>query len=83
MREVLFLVILGGIVYAAWSLWQEKQGGPANPKYPKQLYRKVLLQAKNDHALVERLLDHERQKHPGQSEAWYLDKVLYYLVRDQ
>lgn len=83
MREILLIVILSGVVYAAWSLWQEKQGGSATPKYPKQLYRKVLLQAKNDHALVERLLNHERRKNPGQSETWYLDKVLYNLVRDQ
>lgn len=85
MREVLLIIVLCGIAYAAWSWWREKRsrsGGGANSNSPRQLYRAVLREAKGDHTLVDRLLDHARTKYPGKTEAWYLDKILYDFRRD-
>jgi len=32
--------------------------------------------------LAERLVNQEKIKHPGQTESWYLDKVVYELGRE-
>lgn len=40
----------------------------------------VLLHGQSDTA--QRLIDLEKIKHPGQSESWYLDKVIYDLRRE-
>ena len=39
----------------------------------------ILLHGQSDTA--QRLIDLEKIKHPGQSESWYLDKVIYDLKR--
>lgn len=36
-----------------------------------------------DRQVAERLLNHLRKKHPGQTEQWYVDKVVYDLERDR
>ena len=40
----------------------------------------ILLHGQSDTA--RRLIDLEKIKHPGQSESWYLDKVIYDLRRE-
>ena len=40
----------------------------------------ILLHGQSDTA--QRLIDLEKIKHPGQSESWYLDKVVYDLRRE-
>ncbi len=44
--------------------------------------RELLMATKGDRALAQRLLNHVRQKHPGKSQTWYIEKVLYDLERD-
>ncbi|MGV2830470.1 hypothetical protein [Myxosarcina sp. GI1(2024)] len=39
----------------------------------------MLLHSQSD--IANRLIDLEKIKHPGQSESWYLDKVIYNLRR--
>ena len=40
----------------------------------------ILLHGRSDTA--QRLVNLEKIKHPGQSESWYLDKVIYDLKRE-
>jgi hypothetical protein len=44
---------------------------------------RTIIMAGNDLGRVERLLNFTRLNHPGRSEQWYWDKVLYDLERDR
>jgi hypothetical protein len=46
-----------------------------------RLYHELLILVRGQSALAERLINLEKNKHPGQSESWYLDKVVYDLRR--
>jgi hypothetical protein len=70
------LLILGGLLgwasYEGWRRWSRTGGIPG-----------ALLQAvKGDRARALRLLAHARERNPGKSERWCVEKVLYELERD-
>lgn len=46
-----------------------------------RLYRELLTLVRGQCDIAERLINLEKIKHPGQSESWYLDKVIYDLRR--
>lgn len=52
---------------------------------PKNRYLQsdLLILVKGDVAAAKRLLLQQRRKHPGQSDNWYLEKVIYDLERDR
>jgi len=60
------------------KLWQQVKEGDRTNKLQHELM--VLLHGKSDTA--QRLINLEKNKHPGQSESWYLDKVIYDLRRE-
>ena len=65
--------------------WQEyrKSVGEARQKHHfNQLNQELmtLLQHRSDTA--QRLVNLQKVKHPGQSESWYLDKVIFDLKRE-
>lgn len=43
----------------------------------------LLVLVKGDVAAAKRLLAQQRRKHPGKSDNWYLEKVIYDLERDR
>jgi hypothetical protein len=64
--------LLGWASYEGWRRWSRTAGIPG-----------ALLQAvKGDRARALRLLAHARERNPGKSERWCLEKVLYELERD-
>ena len=46
-----------------------------------QLRRELLTLVHGQEDTAQRLIDLEKTKHPGHSESWYLDKVIYDLRR--
>ncbi|MEM8640522.1 MAG: hypothetical protein AAGG51_17155 [Cyanobacteria bacterium P01_G01_bin.54] len=76
MRDVLLVIVLVGILYAAWSLWQENQGRTAG------IHPDLIKAARGDRHLAQRTLAHLRQKYPEKSEQWCREKAIYDLYRD-
>ncbi len=58
--------------------WQEYREADRSSKLHHELM--TLVHDRPDTA--QRLVDLEKIKHPGQSESWYLDKVVYDLRRE-
>lgn len=48
-----------------------------------QLHSKLLRLLRGDRKAANRLLEHVRYMHPGRSERWYYEKVIYDLQRDR
>ncbi|MBE9050654.1 hypothetical protein IQ243_09550 [Nostocales cyanobacterium LEGE 11386] len=49
----------------------------------RKLQRRLLILLKGDVAAGKRLLAQQRRRQPGQSDNWYLEKVIYDLERDR
>ncbi|MDM9381174.1 hypothetical protein QUB80_10710 [Chlorogloeopsis sp. ULAP01] len=49
----------------------------------RQLQKQLLTLLRGDVSAAKRLLKHQRQLHPGKSDNWYLEKVIYDLQRDR
>ena len=62
-----------------WNrLWQEyRESDRSN-----QLHHELMLILHNRSDTAQQLVELEKVKHPGQSESWYLDKVIYDLRRE-
>jgi hypothetical protein len=65
------LAAIGIIVFWIWRDYQD----------PDSIDRNLLQAVKGDKALAKRMLNHAREKHPGKSEKWYAEKVIYDLQR--
>ncbi|NEO87396.1 MAG: hypothetical protein F6J87_24525 [Spirulina sp. SIO3F2] len=76
MKELLLLILLCGIFYAAWSLWREQQGGQ------EQIHPDLLRAAGGNRALAQRTLKYLHQKYPEKSTQWCREKAIYDLYRD-
>lgn len=57
------------------------QGGLGRKGY--SLQKKLLRMLHHDQATVDRLLRAAEYRHPGRSQQWYLEKVIYDLERDR
>ncbi|WP_242051704.1 hypothetical protein [Nostoc sp. FACHB-280] len=49
----------------------------------RELQHKLIQMLRGDTATAKRLLKRQRQLHQGQSDNWYLEKVIYDLERDR
>lgn len=58
--------------------WQQYRAANRSQELQHELM--ILLHGQSDTA--RRLINLEKVKHPGQSENWYLDKVIYDLKRE-
>ncbi|MFM2431262.1 MAG: hypothetical protein RLZZ511_2475 [Cyanobacteriota bacterium] len=71
--SLIFIAAIVGLVIYGIQQDQRRRGGiPAD----------VLRAAKGDKRLVQRLVENVKLRHPGKSERWYFEKVLYDLERD-
>ncbi len=83
----LALVIAAGfLLYGLWRDRPRKSSSDNSWKGKSSWKGKIsgrLLQAvKGDRALAMRLLENARLKHPGKSNSWYTEKVIYDIERD-
>jgi hypothetical protein len=56
-------------------------GSPAGGSH--RLHNQLLRLLRGDRKAANRLLEHVREMHPGRSERWYYEKVIYDLQRDR
>jgi hypothetical protein len=74
MKSILTIGLLAGIGFIVFLIWRDSQN-------TEEIDRNLLQAVKGDKALAKRLLNHAREKHPGKSEKWYAEKVIYDLRR--
>ncbi len=77
------IIILVGL-FIIWYLWQRSKSGGGKEKALRKECRRLLKQPpESADQTIERYLVNLRGKHPGQSEEWYLEKIIYDLERDR
>jgi hypothetical protein len=74
MRLIVTIGLLAAIGIIVFWIWRDSQNTEA-------IDRNLLQAVKGDKALAKRLLNHARERHPGKSEKWYAEKVIYDLRR--
>ncbi len=96
MLELLTIGLLILAIVSLLNLWPQPQaqarGRQQTATVPKlwdtsasskQLHNKLLRLLRGDRKAANRLLEHVRHMHPGRSERWYYEKVIYDLQRDR
>lgn len=66
--------------------WQQSSGRLKKGSLGRKGYtlqKKLLRMLHHDQATVDRLLRSAEYRHPGRSQQWYLEKVIYDLERDR
>jgi hypothetical protein len=71
-QAIAALIFIGLILFMLWKNHQDTGGLP----------RELLEAAKGDKALAKRLLASAKDRNPGKSDRWYIEKVIYDLERD-
>jgi hypothetical protein len=86
MKTVFIFLILVFVALAVIFYWNQLRGKSlsylSDPKN-RQLQKQLLTLLRGDTAAAKRLLKQQRQLHPGKSDNWYLEKVIYDLKRDR
>jgi hypothetical protein len=77
MQSLIAIILLGIIGYILWLLWRDSSSTTDG------IDRELLAAARGDKALAKRLLAYTKQKYPGKSERWYVEKTIYDLERDR
>ncbi len=77
---IIGLIILFVIIY-----FIRQKGAPSSKTDQMREKCKSLLNLPPDEAeaTLERLLKRQKEKNPGKSEEWYLDKIMYDLEKDK
>ncbi|MEH1967375.1 hypothetical protein [Nostoc sp.] len=83
---MVFLII--SLSLALIKLWSSQPRGKVSKAYfgePKnrELQKRLLVLLQGDVKAAQRLLTQQRQMRQGQSDKWYLEKVIYDLERDR
>jgi len=55
----------------------------SNSRHLSRQWNQLLKKVNSDTAPAERLINHLKQKHPGRSDQWYIEKAIFDLQRDQ
>ncbi|MFZ9737994.1 MAG: hypothetical protein ACO3EZ_08305 [Prochlorotrichaceae cyanobacterium] len=77
----IFILIFFTVVVLS-VMWARKSSPRQQNPFRGGISRELLQATKGDRELAERLMNYARNKYPGKSERWYLEKVLYDLERD-
>ncbi|WP_334805106.1 hypothetical protein [Nostoc sp.] len=82
------VLLIVGLSLALIKLWSSQPRNKVSKPYfsdPKnrKLQKRLLVLLNGDATTAERLLKQQRQRHQGQSDKWYLEKVIYDLERDR
>ncbi|WP_265273220.1 hypothetical protein [Nostoc sp. KVJ3] len=82
------VLLIVGLSLVFIKLWSSQPRGKVSQPYfsdPKnrKLQKRLLTLLNGDATTAERLLKQQRQRHRGESDKWYLEKVIYDLERDR
>ncbi|GAB4540964.1 MAG: hypothetical protein Tsb0014_32560 [Pleurocapsa sp.] len=63
------------------SWWQNRREAARCSKLQEELRLMLYGATGNEEAQIQKLVNCEKYRHPGKSESWYLDKIIYSLRR--
>ncbi len=75
MKPIVVVAFLGAIALLAYVIWRDSQNSEG-------IDRTLLKAVKGNKKMAKRLLENARDRYPGKSDRWYVEKVLYDLERD-
>ncbi len=80
-----YIIVLVVIIVVGIYFWRQKGTAPVSEKERLRRQCKALLNLPPEEAdkTLDRLIKRQKEKNPGQSETWYLDKILYDLQKDK
>lgn len=77
---IIVVVVIGVVIF----IYSRRSGEHSDvEKLRAECYRQLNMPPAQARETLDRYLENLRQKHPGKSEEWYLDKILYDLQRDR
>ena len=76
---LLVLIALGIIAY----FWFRKKPSSRLDKLWVDCQRQLRMPPEQANNVIERYISRLQEKHPGRSQEWYLEKILYDLERDR
>jgi hypothetical protein len=71
-KVIAVLILVGLVILVSWQNHKDREGLP----------RELLEAAKGNKKLAKRLLANAKERIPGKSDRWYVEKVIYDLERD-
>jgi len=80
-----YLIIIGAVLLLAWYLGRRKRGNKTGKVnlLRKEYGRKAGLPTSSADKYIDEYIRRLKEKHPGRSEEWYLEKMLFDLERDR
>jgi hypothetical protein len=75
MKPIVALAFLFAIAIIGYMIWRDAQNTEG-------IDRNLLKAVKGDKRMAKRLLQSARDRYPGKSDRWYVEKVIYDLERD-
>lgn len=76
MKPFIAVIFIAAIIVVFCSIWKDSQNTEG-------IDRHLLEAVKGNKSLAKRLLEQARNKYPGKSDRWYVEKVIYDLERDR
>ena len=65
-----------------WQGYRQSVCAARQRHYSNQLHQELMTLVHNRSDTVQKLVNLQKVKHPGQSESWYLDKVIFELKKE-
>jgi hypothetical protein len=78
---IIIAVLISAAIYYFWQ--QGRRGKVSTIALRKEARRLLHSNADSADEIIDRQIQLLQQKHPGRSEKWYLEKIIYDLERDR
>ena len=78
-----YIIVIAVIIIALYYLQKQKRKRPKASALRKEYSRRAGLPQTTADEHIDAYIKRLQQKHPGRSEEWYLEKMLFDLERDR
>ena len=83
MNQLIALALVIAAGFLLYGLWRDRhQKSSSHSSFRGKISGRLLQAVKGDRSLAKRLLENARLRHPGKSNSWYTEKVIYDIERD-
>ncbi len=81
--DPLIVILLIIVVAALYFLLRKRSGVGKKDAKRKELRQLLNLPSDSADQTIDRYINSLKERHPGQDEEWYLDKIIYDLEKDR
>lgn len=83
MNQLITLALIIAAGFLLYGLWRDRlKGSSPHSSWKGKVSGRLLQAVKGDRALAKRLIENAKLRHPGKSNNWYIEKVIYDIERD-